>query len=108
MGSNIYDSLKWVNEHGLWSLGQTVLLVGSAAVGAKLLFFPKTRIRHLNFSTRIHAPRVIHRPANSRCGSLVRAEMPSVKSSISAAPRNRSARSFRSTPSTPSRRPKPH
>jgi len=55
MGSNIYDQLKWVNEHGLWSLGQTVVLVGSAAVGAKLLFFPKTRIRHLNFSTRIHA-----------------------------------------------------
>lgn len=55
MGSNLYDSLKWVNEHGLWSLGQTVVLAGSAAVGAKLLFFPKTRIRHLNFSTRIHA-----------------------------------------------------
>jgi hypothetical protein len=54
MRGNLYDSLKWVNEHGLWSLAQTVVLAGSAVIGAKLLFFPKTRVRHLNFSTRIH------------------------------------------------------
>jgi hypothetical protein len=55
MGSNVYDSLKWMNERGIWSLAQTVVLAGSAVVGAKLLFFPKTRVRHLNFSTRIRA-----------------------------------------------------
>lgn len=55
MASNFLDSLKWANDHGLWELAQTVVLGGSAIVGAKLLFFPKTRVRHLNFSTRIRA-----------------------------------------------------
>jgi len=33
---------------------QTVVLTGSVLIGVKLLFFPRTRVRHLNFSTRIH------------------------------------------------------
>ncbi len=43
-----------MNEHGLWEMTQTVVLAGSALVGVKLLFFPRTRVRHLNFSARIH------------------------------------------------------
>jgi hypothetical protein len=42
-----------MNEHGLWSMTQTLVLAGSALIGVKLLFFPKARVRHLNFSTRI-------------------------------------------------------
>ena len=34
-------------------MGQTVVLIGSVLVGVKLLFFPRTRVRHLNFATRI-------------------------------------------------------
>lgn len=31
------------------------MLLASAAIGLRLLFFPKTRVRHLNFSTRMRA-----------------------------------------------------
>lgn len=50
---NIFDSLKWANEHGLWSAGQMVVLGASALVAGKIIFFPKRRVRHLNFSTHI-------------------------------------------------------
>jgi hypothetical protein len=33
---------------------QTGVLAVSALIGVKFLFFPRTRVRHLNFSTRIH------------------------------------------------------
>jgi hypothetical protein len=46
--------LKWINERGLWSMTQTGVLAVSALIGVKLVFFPKQRVRHLNFSTRIH------------------------------------------------------
>jgi hypothetical protein len=48
-----FEALRWANDHGIWDLVQTVVLAGSAVVGLKLLFFPKSRVRHLNFSTRI-------------------------------------------------------
>ena len=51
--TNLVDSLKWISEHGIWDMLQTVVLVGSVLIGVKLLFFPRTRVRHLNFSTRI-------------------------------------------------------
>lgn len=53
MHTSFLDSLKWANDHGLWSAGQTVVIAGSAIIAGKLIFFPKSRVRHLNFSTHI-------------------------------------------------------
>lgn len=45
--------LQWTNEHGIWSVAQFLILGSSFIIGVKLIYFPKRRIRNLNFHTRI-------------------------------------------------------
>lgn len=41
--------MKCANELGLWDLLQTIILIASAIIGVKLIFFPRKRIRKLDF-----------------------------------------------------------
>lgn len=50
----IAQSLAWLADHGVWDLLQAAVVTLSAVVGAKLFFFPKTRIRNLNLTTSWH------------------------------------------------------
>jgi hypothetical protein len=45
--------LRWLHEHGIWEIASFLLLVAGAVVGVRLAFFPRKRIRNLNFFTRV-------------------------------------------------------
>jgi hypothetical protein len=44
--------MYWADQHGLWGLVSTLVLVVSAAVGFSVLFWGKGRVRNLNFFVR--------------------------------------------------------
>src|SRR5690348_4714360 len=46
------DFLRWSNEYGIWGILQFLLLVISFVIGMKLFYFPRRRIRNLNFNIR--------------------------------------------------------
>lgn len=43
--------LRWTNEHGIWDLTQTIVLLVSLLAAIKLVFFPRRRIPRLDFWT---------------------------------------------------------
>lgn len=45
--------LKWANDHGVWNVAQFVIVAVSFVIGLKLIYFPKRRIRNLNFHARL-------------------------------------------------------
>ncbi|HET7395240.1 MAG TPA: hypothetical protein VFK12_02250 [Gammaproteobacteria bacterium] len=45
--------LKWANEHGVWGAVQAIVLVASFVIGLKIIYFPRRRIRNLNFHARL-------------------------------------------------------
>ncbi|MGE5625957.1 MAG: hypothetical protein ACM3ZT_10465 [Bacillota bacterium] len=46
------DFLHWSNEYGVWGILQFLLLGISFVIGMKLIYFPRRRIRNLNFNIR--------------------------------------------------------
>jgi hypothetical protein len=46
------DALRWAHEHGIWELASFLIFVGGIIIGARFVFFPRRRIRNLNFYTR--------------------------------------------------------
>lgn len=44
------DFLFWTNEYGIWGILQFVILIVSFILGLKLIYFPRRRIRNLNFN----------------------------------------------------------
>ena len=46
------DFLRWSNEYGIWGILQFLLLIVSFVIGMKLFYFPRRRIRNLNFNIR--------------------------------------------------------
>lgn len=49
----IFAWMLWAEQHGVWSLISTVVLLGSAAIGFAVLFWAKGRVRNLNFFVRL-------------------------------------------------------
>lgn len=47
---NTLDILRWTNEYGVWGILQFVLLAVSFIIGLKIIYFPRRRIRNLNFN----------------------------------------------------------
>lgn len=45
--------LKWANDHGLWAAAQSIVLIASFVIGLKIIYFPRRRIRNLNFHARL-------------------------------------------------------
>lgn len=45
--------LEWANSHGIWNVAQFLILGSSFIIGLKLIYFPKRRIRNLNFHARV-------------------------------------------------------
>ncbi|MDE2092155.1 MAG: hypothetical protein KGJ08_09700 [Gammaproteobacteria bacterium] len=46
---NILTLLRWANLYGIWGIAQFVILISSFYIGLKLIYFPRRRIRNLNF-----------------------------------------------------------
>lgn len=46
---NALDFLRWTNEYGIWGVAQFAILGVSFIIGLKLIYFPRRRIRNLNF-----------------------------------------------------------
>lgn len=44
--------MQWADQHGLWDMTSTLVLLVSAVVGFTVLFWAKRRVRNLNFFTR--------------------------------------------------------
>ncbi|MGH8370306.1 MAG: hypothetical protein ACRESC_04935 [Gammaproteobacteria bacterium] len=51
--SNLFILLKWANDHGVWAAVQAIVLVASFVIGLKIIYFPRRRIRNLNFHARL-------------------------------------------------------
>ena len=50
---NVLIFLKWTNDHGLWDFVQTLIILIGFVLGLKIIFFPKKRIRNLNYFTQL-------------------------------------------------------
>lgn len=55
--STILDKLKgtlafleWTNQYGIWGIAQFLILIVSFFIGLKFIYFPRRRIRNLNFN----------------------------------------------------------
>ncbi len=48
-GEDIFAWMLWAAQHGVWDMISTIVLVGGAFVGFKVLFWAKRRGRNLNF-----------------------------------------------------------
>jgi len=48
----ILDVLRWTNDYGVWSIAQFMILAVSFVIGLKFIYFPRRRIRNLNFNIR--------------------------------------------------------
>lgn len=48
-----FDVIKWANDHGVWAAAQALILAASFVIGMKLIYFPRRRIRNLNFHARM-------------------------------------------------------
>ena len=44
--------LHWANDYGVWSIAQFVILAVTFVLGLKFFYFPRRRIRNLNFNIR--------------------------------------------------------
>lgn len=47
----LLDFLQWTNNYGIWGILQFVILGISFFIGLKFIYFPRRRIRNLNFHT---------------------------------------------------------
>ena len=47
---NWLDILRVANDYGVWSVAQFLILAISFFIGLKLIYFPRRRIRNLNFN----------------------------------------------------------
>ena len=45
----VSETLAWATTHGLWDISQLILQLLVVAVGVKILFWPRRRIRQLDF-----------------------------------------------------------
>ncbi|MGH8399586.1 MAG: hypothetical protein ACRESU_00660, partial [Gammaproteobacteria bacterium] len=50
--SNLFILLKWANDHGVWAAVQAIVRVASFVIGLQIIYFPRRRIRNLNFHAR--------------------------------------------------------
>ncbi|HSC47269.1 MAG TPA: hypothetical protein VLG68_04220 [Gammaproteobacteria bacterium] len=48
----VLDILRLTNDYGIWSIAQFLILAVSFFIGLKLIYFPRRRIRNLNFNIR--------------------------------------------------------
>jgi hypothetical protein len=73
----VVSFLKWSNDHGIWDAAQFLVVAFGLGIGVKLIFFPRRRIRNLNFFTRLeresHAqfPLRIHLELRNYTGTTV-------------------------------------
>jgi hypothetical protein len=47
----ILDVLQWTNNYGIWGILQFLILAVSFLIGLKFFYFPRRRIKNLNFHT---------------------------------------------------------
>jgi hypothetical protein len=52
-GGSFFTLLKWANDHGVWAAAQAIILAASFIIGLKIIYFPRRRIRNLNFHARM-------------------------------------------------------
>jgi hypothetical protein len=50
---NFFTLLKWANDHGVWAAAQAIILAASFVIGLRIIYFPRRRIRNLNFHARL-------------------------------------------------------
>jgi hypothetical protein len=44
--------LRWTNDYGIWSIAQFLILAVTFILGLKFFYFPRRRVRNLNFNIR--------------------------------------------------------
>src|SRR5215472_9535376 len=53
--------LRWSNDYGIWSIAQFLILAVTFVLGLKFFYFPRRRVRNLNFNIRfVRNPRHEH------------------------------------------------
>jgi hypothetical protein len=48
----VFAWMLWADQHGVWGIVSTIVLLVSAAIGFTVLFWAKRRVRNLNFFVR--------------------------------------------------------